>query len=197
MKRNKLFILFFALFILVSGCSYVNENNYDNCINKDDSIIFEGKKIDLESLLNDDNVIYSIADVDNDGILEIGFRTSKELFVINVKEKEVIYCGSCYDNLLDYNGEKGIIYIREGGAPTHKDYQYFKLDDRGNTSLVFKWACYDINENNVYEEDDLYDINGQTVTCSDYVKKTELYSDLTLHLSEWMNFVGDSIKIPE
>lgn len=163
-----------------------------------DLYYMNGEQIRLSELFHHDHLFYEKADVNGDGVDEIALREGRSglFYLIDVTKKEVIYEGCTYDDLLDCDGYKGIIYYRSGGAPDHDDYRYTVFDENNNPTVVCEWGWCDldnegdfnseIDENDLfYYKDDFskdkenasyYEANA--VDYNDWIKLTEEYMDL-------------------
>lgn len=191
MKKQIICGLLFVMFIL-QGC--LNETYMDAGKMEKDNWIYKGtikivnaceiKELkengDLSSILEDETSKVAFYDVNTDGRNEVIIKTSKELYVLLRKEYnfEIIYRGA-YSMLL----ENGMIqYYRPGGAPLHEDYTYYSLEENGYKEEVML-ARYDANDNNMYDEQDIYFQNEFLITMEEWdgiLQKYQAYGEAEL-----------------
>lgn len=138
-----------------------------------------------EISLEEEPLFYAHADVCGDKNEEDAYLSRASMYVIDRAENKVIYEGCSYEKLLDWNGHKGIIYQRDGGAPTNTIYQYISLDENGEVLTKITWALYDGDENGVFDENDYYEFNGQEVEYAKWQEITAEYMEMAKHTIEW------------
>ncbi len=166
----------------------LSEEFADVCFN-DGTKLFD----ELYGLNESGEWYYACADVNNDGVNEIAVwpQYAGGFYLLDVKRKEIIYSGCTWENLLDYNGYKGISYHRPGGAPTNNQYKYISFDENNETS-EFYWAWYDGDENMVFndelDEHDLFLVNDAEVSYDNWVEQTSQYMELVDNYKERIPF---------
>ena len=118
---------------------------------------------------------YEILDIDNDGRDEMFLETGDLCYVIDNDGKHlaIIYEGTVYEKLINTERLKGIGYYRAGGAPTHETYQFTTFSKNSEVDKVITFERYDDNEDGVYDENDIYIYEEQTVTNTEWEEKTK------------------------
>ena len=159
-----------------------------------DTILYNGRATYLGWVFDSKPVFYSAADVCGDESEEEAYLSSANIYVINKKNNLVIYTGSSYEKLLNWNGHKGIIYQRDGGAPTHTCYQYIVMDENGNAQTECTWARYDGNEDGVFDAEDYYEFNDKEVTYTEWQELTAEYMEMAEHATDWEEIKDPWVK---
>ena len=150
-----------------------------------ESVLYAGKVTDFGRLFESKPVFYSVADVCGDETEEDAYLSRASIYVIDKENNKVIYEGSSYEKLLNWNGNKGIIYQRDGGAPEHTYYKYIVLNENGEAQDKCTWALYDGNEDGTFDAKDYYEFNDKEVNYTEWKELTAEYMEMAKHAVEW------------
>ena len=187
MKIRLVYILA-LLALTIAGCSFRGEQGCP--ISMDSYIEYRGEKVKLRDLLSSAPSFYACADIDGDGIDEVGFVSQGIMYLVDTETNSVVYEGVAYEKLLDCNGYRGLIYQRDGGAPKNVIYQYFVLEENYEERCICTWGCYDINDNELFDEQDLYLIDGEEKEYAEWKELTASYFELVKVAKEWREIDG-------
>ncbi len=141
----------------------------------------------IKDLLENAEGKYLYCDIDGDDIDELHVKSDKVYFIIK-KQKDglqVLYEGSCYEEPINQNGLRGVLYFRKGGAPTHDSYQYYSMDSEGVNQNILEFEWYDENENELMDSEDIYLFNNENMEEEEWKEKTRLYRKNVGITQEW------------
>ncbi len=150
-----------------------------------DDVLYKGRVTRLGEVFEFKPVFYSTADVCGDETEEDAYLSHASIYVIDKENNKVVYEGSSYEKLLNWNGHKGIIYQRDGGAPAHTNYQYIVLDENGEGEIKCTWALYDGNEDGIFDAKDYYEFNDKEVSYNEWKELTAEYMEMAKHTVAW------------
>ncbi|MCR5721250.1 MAG: hypothetical protein K6G72_02740 [Lachnospiraceae bacterium] len=153
---------------------------------KNRGVEYNGKKIGLSELLTGDSILYAEADVAGNSFNEDAFIQDGTLYLVDWDKEKVIYEGTAYESLLERHMKKGILYKRDGGAPKHTDYKYIVFDEDDANRVVCTWSCYDADENDIYDQNDLYFFNDEEMQYEEWERVTAEYMELEQWRRAWI-----------
>ncbi len=145
-------------------------NNYQNREEEDHKLYMEflnGEKTANGEFSIDDIIIptgepesryfcqYTFFDSDCDGLPELHVRSARYYYIIDCKNDE-LFVWKYLDPRTELLNNGDFLYQRIGGAPSHYDFQYFTVNKEGETIWSINFACYDINEDDQFDERDRY-----------------------------------------
>jgi len=141
---------------------------------------------------------YTLFDSTGDGNPELHVRSVREYYIITCAdgESELVIWAACYPQTeLLNNG--AFLYTHLGGAPSHEDFEYFTLDDRGNEILSVYFSRYDSDSDGDYDAEDLYLVEGEEVTWEMWQKSTEEYLSVGSDEIEWKEVYTETEGVGE
>ena len=189
MRKFIIFLFVISFVYILNGCSSNNCNREK--IQISDVIYYNGEGYELGDFFRNKQLYYSYADIDNDGEKELGLRTNEDSFVVDLDTRHIIYEGSSYEYLVECNEYKGLVYMRDGGAPNHTDYQFSTIDELGKSNVEFSVSWYDLDENNEYDGNDMFYINDKEVEYQTWKERTITYLEIADMLCVWNEFIWE------
>ena len=153
---------------------------------KNREVEYNGQKVRLSELLTGDRVFYAECNVAGSYISEVAVLQNGTLYLVNWDKEKVIYEGTAYESLIGRPMKEGILYKRDDSAPKHTDYQYIVFDEDDVNRVVCTWSCYDADENDIYDQNDLYLFNDEEMKYEEWKSVTEEYMDLEQWLRPWI-----------
>ena len=169
--------ILFSLAVGLTGCAKETPGKVyspeDVVALLEETVDYNGTSVKTKELLESDKSFYACADVVGDVDEEIGLLSGRFIYIIDPKEKKVVYEGINYENLVNYEGKRGILYERVGGAPNHVDYQFSVFDDAGALKEVCTWSMYDADSDGDYDENDEYEYNYEDTEYEKWKEMTE------------------------
>lgn len=215
MTRIKRIIIFLSVISLLSSCGIHNTANQNETrhINKSVMSVYGGflngnreAKTENGNTMQISDVCsefatskfeaadqYAIFDMNGDDIPELHVRSGVEYHIFTYYNQELLLWHT-YSSYSWPTDDHAILYTRYGGAPTHINYQYEVLDFWGNTSLLIEFAEGDINNDNIYDENDDYYFEGVEVTKSQWDVLTAKYLSSTSGSIVWKQ-MSDTIEL--
>lgn len=146
--------------------------NEINAVNK------EGERYRISDwITEEDNAKYNYCDIDGDGREELHIYSPWYYYVLKYDGAvlKIFYEGSRYEFPVNEEELCGILYIRPGGAPTHRTYKFttFTPDGKITESSWYTWG--DMNENGVEDEEDWYLKDNKDIDREVWNRETEAY----------------------
>lgn len=131
-----------------------------------------------------DETTYAIADVTGDGIPELHILGARAEYVIfSVKDGEMYQCGYFVCNMCSYSPLKngGFLYHANDRHEYGEFYEYFELDSAGESTneVFFSWQSKE-DDFWTYQDDDIYEFDGQTCTYEEWYALTRKYLRTTM-----------------
>ncbi len=118
---------------------------------------------------------YGFYDVDGDDVDELILREPGYLYIIQYRDGELVnvYQEGVYSDLL----ENGMVrYYRPGTAPEHENYAFYVLiGDEYLEEISFAWYDNETVGDEIYDEDDYYEIDGEDITMEEWMETLEEY----------------------
>lgn len=120
---------------------------------------------------------YLIHDIDGDGIPELHVQTCREYLVFSYKNGKFYMLKGFFSDPTDYYLTKDgiLIYISTSTIERRDFWKCFKLDSKGNETDLDWFYRIEINENNYYDEDDIYVFNETECTMEEWIENTRKY----------------------
>ena len=133
---------------------------------------------------------YAYFDINKDGMPELLLNSGGPLTILTVKDNKLLLVGGGYNDTVLSNGS--VLMTRNGGAPTHIDYDYITFDMNGNqTDLYF--SVYK-NNNRVddgqysFDQDDVYIFSDKTVSKAEWDSLTKPYFAIPSAVINWESY---------
>ncbi len=158
-------------------------------------IEYNGEIIKLSDFLTSDRIFYSEGDVAGNSRREEAFIQDGTLYLIDWNKAEgwdrgkVIYEGTAYEHLVEWGEKIGILYKRDGGGPTHIDYQFIGFNVNDVSQVECTWSCYDTDENGIYDQNDLYYVDDREMKYEEWKAATEGFSDSENRVRAWIEII--------
>ena len=121
---------------------------------------------------------YTFFDSDQDSFQELHVRSARYYYIIDCEKRELStwMCLLPHTELLN-NGD--FLYWHAGGAPTHYNYQYIKVDKEGEIIWTISFSCYDDNVDGQFDEKDkYYDERRKEISYEQWVELKKRYLDV-------------------
>ncbi len=97
-------------------------------------VTYCGRMIKLSDLLPEDQTRYARADINGDGIKEIGLKTPDAVYILDTTRNEIIYRGTRYDDLIDSSGYHGVFY--ESSPRYTKDlFRFISINEKNESEI--------------------------------------------------------------
>lgn len=156
----------------------INAKNDDNSININDIFRFDDEE---QSKYNQ----YALFDMNGDGLPELHVRSvdSYDIFIYNNGNIILWHSDVSYSYPLN-NG--AILYIRNGGAPSHINYAYTLFDFYGNQIFKIYFSVYDSTNENNYDENALFIFDEVKLSKENWDSLTERYLSIKSDLIKWV-----------
>ena len=121
---------------------------------------------------------YTFYDSDQDGFQELHVRSARYYYIIDCEKNELSAWKFLHPHTeLLNNGD--FLYRHAGGAPTHYDYQYIKVDKKGETVWDISFSCYDENGDGQFDERDAYlEENYEEMAYKEWLELKRKYLDV-------------------
>lgn len=159
---------------------------------------FNGELVEISEFLEGEPIWYTRGDVDGDGAAEIGLMSRRFMCIIKPENKEIIFDGPNYYRFLDSEGDHGLVYERQGGAPDHTTWQYLTLV-KDDWKTECEWEHY---ERDSSTDKDLYLFEGKEYKNTEWYELAGDYIDKSERTSPWFEietldgvFAGKSDKL--
>ncbi len=187
-RRNLLYYIYLILLMLIVFPYFLKEYRQAWAVTAYSEFV-EGKRIyegedlftfttPVEEQQYDMN--YFIVDSTGDGIPELHIRGQRyTIFTLKNNEMTILesFCASSAGRYyLLKNGM--IVYNAYVKNNTGSYYYYFMLDDSGNHVLKLSFGWEDFNNNCRFDNNDLYEFNGEVCTMEVWFEKTKEYLDI-------------------
>ena len=134
-------------------------------------VTYCGRMIKLSDLLPEDQTRYARADINGDGIKEIGFKTPDAVYILDTTRNEIIYRGTQYDDLIDSNGYHGVFH--ESGPFYKERFRFISINEKDECEIRISLSIdedFKAAENN--ESPKLfYRINGDEYEYSEWKER--------------------------
>lgn len=152
-----------------------NEIKFSDYISKQLSVEFD-----------DQNNGYGFYDMNGDGTVEMCVLGNGIYAYFTVKNDKVS-TWSNIQSIYTYPLKNGnLLFKRDGGAPTHTNYEYYEVDFDGNilkTVTFSEWHMSEIDNNK-----DEYIFNDKKVSKEEYSTLTEQYLNYEKAPIEWLHY---------
>lgn len=117
-------------------------------------------------VVDTDGVFYTFYDINKDGKCELNIKTPRSYYVLNEKEGTLymMFRGTGYDELLNDGTIFATLHL---AGPDHYIYIHTEFSvDEECSEIVYE--CYDENHDLIYDDKDLYLIDGKQVDYDDF-----------------------------
>ena len=122
------------------------------------------------------NTKYAFFDSNGDGIPELHINSSRYYEIYTVRNNELTIWKDLSPYPYYYPLNNGaFISWKPGAAPMYDLYTYHVYNFIGDEIWNISFSCYDLNQNNIYDEKDEYYFEGVEVTKKQWIELTEKY----------------------
>ncbi len=195
-KKGFIILVLLILIILLFGSVILSNKNQEGSDHAVFAAFLEGKlqavnadneEYFVTDLLENAEGKYLYCDIDGDGFDELHLRSDKNYYIINDKEGilHVIYEGTAYEYPVYQDELQGILYFRQGGAPGHESYQFYRFDSQGQVQALLEFEWYDLNENGTMDTEDVYLLNQEEIKEEEWKEETQVYREIPVSLKNW------------
>ena len=175
------------------GAYELVQSDYDDILLGKESFNTDRGKKKISDVDFNGEILYYLADVDNDSEDELFLKGRTESYVIDEKDGQFyeVYVGRDYDLPLNDGTYCGIYYFKTGAAPYSESYIFTTIDTDGQCTEVINATWYDGNENDEMDDDDLYFLDAELetkVTKNEWLDKAGEYQALKDTSIDWFHY---------
>lgn len=147
----------------------------------------DGNQITISEFHSNTSRKYAEFDMNGDNISELCIKTPTALTIFEIQNEKLLLWreDSPYCTILN---NSAILHKRHGAAPEHNTYIYYEADSEGNTIYEISFEKYE----STYVDDiyypELYIVNNQEVSETEYNNKTKAILNIQDNLINWYDF---------
>lgn len=135
---------------------------------------------------------YTFFDSSGDGIEEMHIQTSRDYIILTYEKGKLYLWGvcECGSELLN---DGAFLYTHINGTSKEETYKYYVLDSQGKEEMSQILWRYDVNGDGIFDKEDEYAFNGDSVTKENWDKLAEKYLKMGMNEIEWISIYDETI----